>query len=542
MSVFVRTVIFVLAAGTAALAQNQPLLPGPADGPISTSSGRAIAGPLLPWEDNALADSLDQSGPPDGALFVARKSGGDSGIILLHYNFLYRGWWDRYSRSTNSGVSYEPFSVDSGFYVDGCLHGNGIDSTYSVSINYYGGGYHLYLRRSLDWGATWSDTIRIDRGTSTFTDKPMFTSRGRDLYVTYTDFSGGTHYIRMCYSHSWGDTWNTGNLNVSNSDGQGSCPAIGRGDTVYVVWGQPASWVPTSLWFNRSTDRGATWGTPRQIAPLDTSAHLSGWRANHTFPAMVVDSSGKIYVTVQEKLHGTGWDVAVYTSTNGGDSWSQPVMVNDDTIPGSDQFCSWIALDRHQRPHVFWYDSRNYYPTNSGDVYYSWSDDGGLAWQPNELVNDTSPAYTSASNSQMGDYQQIDCDTSYVYCEWSDHRNNRTSWSYIAAARRPLPEFVGVAEEGRPRRWQQSRVFIGAAAPNPVVDGTTVSFTLPVAGHVRLGVFDNAGRLVRTLLEADIAAGAHSARLDARSLPAGVYHCRLHSDGASATRPLVIAR
>lgn len=542
-----RSIVLALVTcllATASASTYSPLIPGPASaGPVSVPGALAAPAddPLTPWLENAIGDSMDYSNPPDGALFVAKQAGPESSVVMLGYNYNNRGWWARPSRSVNSGVSYTPAVLDSGFYVDVCLHGNGRDSTYFLSINYYGGGYHLYLWRSTDCGATWGDTIRVDRGTSTFADKPMFTTRGRDMYCSYTDFSGGTHYIRMCYSHSFGDTWNAGDLNVSNSDGQGSCPAVGRGDTVYVVWGQPASWVPTTLWFNRSTDRGVTWMTPRQVAPLDTSGHLSGWRANHTFPAMAVDTLGKLYVIVQEKLHGTGWDVALYTSTNGGDSWAGPVMVNDDSAPNSDQFCPWITLDRYQRPHVFWYDSRHYYPTNSGDVYYSWSDDGGVTWQPNERVNDTTPVWMSSTSAQMGDYQQIGCDTNYVYCQWSDHRNNRTSWSYIAAGRRPLPAFVGLAEERGPQRWQQSRVYFDRS-PNPVVAGTRISFSLPEAGPVRMAVYDRSGRMVATLLDGPQAAGSHRVEWDAREVPAGVYYCRLESNGSAATREVVIAR
>jgi hypothetical protein len=207
---------------------------------------------------------------------------------------------------------------------------------------------------------------------------------------------------------------------------------------------------------------------------------------------------------------------------------------------------SWITVDRYQRPHVFFYDNRNYYPTTSGDVYYSWSEDGGVTWQPNEQVNDASPCWTSGSSGMMGDYQQIDTDTNYVYCEWSDHRWGRNSWSYIAAARRPLPPYVGVVEE-RPvaSPWQQSRFVLEQNAPNPVVSGTRIAFQLEQAQRVEVGVYDLAGKRVRSLLSRGLDAGAHSAYWDARddagrSVPAGVYYYSLSSGETSATRQLVL--
>ena len=500
-----------------------------------------------PWDTNALADSLDTSPPPDGALFVAREAGPESSVVILAYNYLNSSWYCRISTSKNSGKTYAPRTVASGYWVDPVLHGNGRDTVYHISIANLGGVYHLFLRRSFNAGDSWSDTIRVDRGTSDFTDKPMFTNQDSFLYCTYTDFTGGPNYIRMCRSADYGVTWNIGNINVSTTGGQGSCPAVAPNGDVYVIWGQPASWVPTSIWFNRSTDHGLTWGVPLKIDDVDTAPHMYRWRANHSFPAMAVDSTGKIYVTVQNRLHGQGYDAAVYSSIDTGATWQGPYQVNDDSVVDSDQFCTWITVDRYQRPHVFWYDNRNYYPTTSGDVYYSWSDDGGVTWQPNEQVNDVSPCWTSGSSSMMGDYQQIRCDTNYVYCEWSDHRNGRNSWSYIGAARRPLPSFVGVAEKPGSGAWQQSRFILQQNRPNPVVSGTTISFQLERAQAATLGVYDLAGKLVRSLVSASLGAGEHSAYWDGRDgagrrVAAGIYYYSLRSDATSAARQMVLTR
>jgi len=499
-----------------------------------------------PWDTNVLADSLNTSPPPDGALFVAREAGPDSSIVVLTYNYLSGSWYCRISRSTNSGKTYTPQTVGSGYWVDPVLHGNGRDTLYHIAIANRGtGGYHLFLRRSFNAGDSWSDTIRVDRGTSTFTDKPMFTSQDSFLYCTYTDYSGSVHPIRMCRSSDYGVTWNSGDIDVTTSNGQGSCPAVAPSGDVFVVWGQPSAWVPKSIWFNRSTDHGLTWGIPLKIDDVDTAPHTYRWRANHSFPAMAVDSAGKVYVTVQNRLHGLGYDAAVYTSGDTGATWQGPYQVNDDTVTDSDQYCTWIALDRYQRPHVFWYDNRNYYPDSTGDVYYSWSDDGGQTWQPNEQVNDVSPCWGYQSKSMMGDYQQIRCDTNYVYCEWSDHRNGRHSWSYIAAARRPLPALTGVAEKSVAGVWQQSRFALGQNRPNPVVDGTTISYQLERPTAVALTVYDLAGNLVKTLLAGDQPAEPRRVFWDrtddaGRQVAAGVYFCRLSAHGATVSRKLVV--
>ena len=59
---------------------------------------------------------------------------------------------------------------------------------------------------------------------------------------------------------------------------------------------------------------------------------------------------------------------------------------------------------------------------------------------------------------------------------------------------------------------------------------------------MRLAVYDVLGREVAVLVDGAVAAGAHTATFDARSLPAGTYLCRLAADGAVQTRTLTVVR
>ena len=69
-------------------------------------------------------------------------------------------------------------------------------------------------------------------------------------------------------------------------------------------------------------------------------------------------------------------------------------------------------------------------------------------------------------------------------------------------------------------------------SPNPFNPATTLRFSLPVGGRIRLDVVDVAGRLVRKLLDGDFAAGRHEARWDGRDdtgrgVASGSYFARL---------------
>jgi uncharacterized repeat protein (TIGR01451 family) len=83
-----------------------------------------------------------------------------------------------------------------------------------------------------------------------------------------------------------------------------------------------------------------------------------------------------------------------------------------------------------------------------------------------------------------------------------------------------------------------------APRPNPFTAETSVVFDVPAAGRVRLSVYDVSGRLVRTLVRADLPAGRFQALWDGRDrsgrlTPAGVYLVRLEAGSFAATKKAV---
>jgi hypothetical protein len=78
--------------------------------------------------------------------------------------------------------------------------------------------------------------------------------------------------------------------------------------------------------------------------------------------------------------------------------------------------------------------------------------------------------------------------------------------------------------------------------PNPFSRETAIAFTVPVAGHATLDVFDATGRLVETLVDGDMSAGAYTVSWDRDGVSSGVYFYRLNSNGNSLTKKMVVVR
>ena len=80
------------------------------------------------------------------------------------------------------------------------------------------------------------------------------------------------------------------------------------------------------------------------------------------------------------------------------------------------------------------------------------------------------------------------------------------------------------------------------ALANPVRGASTVTFTTPATGPARLAVYDALGRRVAVLADGPVAAGAHTATLDAASMAPGVYVLRLEAEGGALTRTVTVVR
>jgi hypothetical protein len=92
-------------------------------------------------------------------------------------------------------------------------------------------------------------------------------------------------------------------------------------------------------------------------------------------------------------------------------------------------------------------------------------------------------------------------------------------------------------EPGLPKGYSLDQNF-----PNPFNPSTTIRFTLPKPSYVTLQIYDVRGRLVTTLVDRDMPAGAHREVLQADGLTSGVYFCRIKAEGFAKVRKLVVLK
>jgi Secretion system C-terminal sorting domain len=78
--------------------------------------------------------------------------------------------------------------------------------------------------------------------------------------------------------------------------------------------------------------------------------------------------------------------------------------------------------------------------------------------------------------------------------------------------------------------------------PNPFNPTTRIAFSLPSRSFVSLEVYDPLGRIVATLVHAELAPGSYEKEFNGNGLASGIYFYRLHTGSFTQTRKLMLLK
>ena len=78
--------------------------------------------------------------------------------------------------------------------------------------------------------------------------------------------------------------------------------------------------------------------------------------------------------------------------------------------------------------------------------------------------------------------------------------------------------------------------------PNPFNPATTITYTIPKGGYVRLAVFNLLGQEVAHIFEGVQSAGTYEVQFNKEELPTGIYFYRIQAPGFVETRKMIITK
>src|SRR5215207_10185099 len=189
------------------------------------------------------------------------------------------------------------------------------------------------------------------------------------VYAAWAVFNGSATKVRMAVSRDRGQTFDRAfTLSAPAQVGPAVTsvyPAVDAAGNVYVsVVSYPPSGKASSIYVARSTDDGRTWSrflaaVPDvgilPVAALPNTRFRDGitesFTASRTYP-------GHLYLTYED-WDGTQFDVYFTQSVDRGVTWTAPVRVNDNAVPGAtDQFQPSVAEGPGGAVAVAFYDRR----------------------------------------------------------------------------------------------------------------------------------------------------------------------------------------
>jgi hypothetical protein len=192
---------------------------------------------------------------------------------------------------------------------------------------------------------------------------------------------GSTVKLRMAVSRDRGLTFSPARTIVSSSidqlRDQFSQPAVDPSGDLYVAYTNIGTKTNLADFFvTKSTDDGQTFSTPVQAGSGNTIGVSSSRVTNTTFRdginfafAVSQDHPGHLYLTYND-FNGTQYNVFLVQSTDGGQSWSKPVPVNDDIAVGkvADHFQPAVAAGPGGAVAVGFYDRRANCPNDASII------------------------------------------------------------------------------------------------------------------------------------------------------------------------------
>lgn len=455
---------------------------------------------------------------------------------------------------------------------------------------------NLYLATSEDGGATWEMATRpVDGGeivfsgsglegdmgleSGRFVDKEWMAvdysessvNRG-NIYIAYAELSALTDTTvgyRILVKRKLPDSDNFAEDAVAINTPDSvlvqftSIDVDDRGN-VHLMFTQLESEIdlPT-LYYTTSSDGGMTFADPTPISDFNlpcfliqdsTQTCITGIDQARIYPCphLRVDRSGgpndgNLYVVWMaaglDENATTGLDIYYTRSTDGGNSWDTPIVLNQDSDPITDQFHPSLAVNEKGAVVAGWYDRRED-PNNLETHYYmTYSLDGGASFVPDFAVTSLPSDFSEIGSRNLGfgigEYTQIITTEEYAIPFWADGRDNDgnieifSSFVTLEETTTPVLDFGSVS----------TKFSVGQPSPNPANGEVQLTVKLEEKSTLNLRLMDVKGSQLELLHQDNNAfAGEHQLRFSVADLAPGIYNLLVETDFGFRTKRLVVSR
>ncbi|HEY6171873.1 MAG TPA: T9SS type A sorting domain-containing protein [Candidatus Kapabacteria bacterium] len=309
-----------------------------------------------------------------------------------------------------------------------------------------------------------------------------------------------------------------------------------------------------------STDGGNTFSQPKIISRAEL-AGTSGSSADYVIPGFADRQVPSIQVAcgkgegrntelycvwdglgISENL-GNGSDVYFSRSTNRGDSWSEPIIVNGDPRGFEvHQYRSTMTVNDRGIISIGWYDGRTNEENTVVDYYTAFSFDGGKTFVAEQAVTTAQMDFTTVGlrNGEfgVGEYMQIVSTPHTAIPIWSDGRKGSGDLDIYAALVPIAGQVLGVKSISN----VEAGISLESVQPNPASDHLKLTISLSKAEELSVSIIDMLGASRLAPKKYELPSGLSTFELSCADLPSGSYILRITTQEGSVSRVVTVVK
>lgn len=418
----------------------------------------------------------------------------------------------------------------------------------------------LYSHYSLDNGQTWSSqkvisTDDLERAAVSTDLNPVSPFFGR-TYATWVKFAL-PFPLMFAYTDDGAKTWaNPITVNNPSSRSAGGDIAMGPGGEVYVCWAGVQDVTPFKeilVGFASSFNGGINWNVTESAFPVSGIngglADKGGIRVNG-LPTIACDTTqgprrGWIYIVSGQRgllPAGSDPDIILNRSTDGGQTWSQAIRVNQDLLNnGKIQYFPSMHIDKYGAINIIFYDDRNT-TSDSAGVFLARSVNGGDTWTEFEISDHNYKPVPIGGLGQgyQGDNIDLSSTSTGLIPVWMD---NSSGVYQIWTVPIDFTDINDIGELQQPDSHGSLKIY-----PNPFKNSTKITFSMTSPSMVSLKIYDILGNELTELIQDKRHPGNHTIDFDPsaftgpNSIKDGVYIIKLSLHDRVESNKMILIR
>lgn len=311
----------------------------------------------------------------------------------------------------------------------------------------------MYYSNSLDRGQTWAPNLMLSNNTTGYYDSvpQIAVDSSNTIHSVWGTWLEGMGFRCIMYTRSadGGDSFSEPEkIDDSTGTAMGEPSiAVDDNDVIYVAWEDDRNTTTDrDIWFTKSVDSGLTFIGHKKVNNDSTSV-----KQEH--PKISV-RNGMIGVVWHEEPRQ---NISFASSTDGGATFSNATMVNDDFSPVVRDWASLWVNESHYVT-VAWRTKRN----GDEDIYFANSTDGGRTFSANQKVSDdVGSAFQRLVDLAMDS-------NGYTHLVWMDNRNGNFDIYFTRAP----PEIADLEP-----------IDVSLSPPSPVTEWTIVDFNATIRNN-----------------------------------------------------------